>query len=68
MEASIVVFSHSEEFMDRRYAVHNFVDRKTTVAELGFDLLRALSNKLNSVEADRSVICKCLRTVKVNDK
>ena len=65
--ASRVVFGHSENIIDRCYAVYNSVDSITTVAELGFDLFCALSSKTKSVQTDQSVISNCLQILKLND-
>ena len=56
LEASRVVFGHSKNNFERRYAVGNSVDSITIVAELGFDLLHALSSKTKSVGSDQSVV------------
>ena len=63
----MVVFGHSGNFIDRRYAVCNSGDSKTVVAELGHDLLRALESKTKSVGTDRSVISNRLRILKLDD-
>ena len=52
LEASTVLFGHSENILDRRYAVLNSEDSITTVAELRFDFLRPLLSKTKSVETD----------------
>ena len=57
----------TEKFIDRRYAVYNSVDRKTIIAELGFDFLRAHSSKTKSVGTDQSVISGRLQILKFND-
>ena len=56
LEASRVVFGHSEKFIGRRFAVHNSVHSITFIAELSCEMLRALSSKTKSVGADQSVI------------
>ena len=67
LEASWVVYGHSEKFIDRRYAVFNSVHIKPVHTELGFGLLRALSSKIESVGTNQSVIFNCLRTGNFND-
>ena len=67
MEPSRVVFCHSENIIDRRYAVVGSIASKLVVSELGFDLLRSLSSKTKSVQDDRSILCKHFRTGKLND-
>ena len=65
--ASRVVFGHSENIIDRRYAVVGSVENKPVDVELGVDLLGALSSKMKSVETDQSVISNRLRILKLND-
>ena len=62
-----MVFGHSENFIDRRYAAYNSVHNTTVDAELSFDLLRALSSKTKSVGTEQSVIFNRLRILKLND-
>ena len=66
-EVSRVCFGHSENIIDRRYAVDNSVDSITTEAKLWFEKLHALSSNTKSVHTEQSGISNCLPMVKLND-
>ena len=56
-------FGHVARFIDRRYALSNFVDGKTVMAKLGVDWFHTHLSNTQSFETDRSFVGNRLRIV-----